>query len=396
MALCNVDRALLSVAGVPIAAELGLDSVMLGVLQSAYLWGYGLGQVPAGVLADRLGGPRVLLFGLALWSVATALLPLARHSPAPLLALVLARAVFGLGSAVALPATSATVSMLVPAARRASSLSAIYACFNLGSIVGLSVTPVLIAVRGWPFAFALFGVLGTVWAALASALLPASVRSGPAPSSSAAKGGAAMKLRAGAATQVLALVWVHCVIGWGFFLLLSWIPTFLSTQFAGFGDLRVVGLASSLPWLVSALVGLLAGGLADGLAERGWAGLRVRTAMHRVATLGPAAAIALLPLATSPASAVACLCLATGAQAFNFAGFHSHVAAVAGGQAGTLLALTNSGGIVMGIVGNILTGVLLQRFGSFTAVFAATACLYLSSFLVWTLCVRDGPLFVPA
>ena len=50
----------------------------------------------------------------------------------------------------------------------------------------------------------------------------------------------------------------------------------------------------------------------------------------------------------------------------------------------------------LNFVGNILTGVLLQRFGSFTAVFAATACLYLSSFLVWTLCVRDGPLFVPA
>ena len=66
---------------------------------------------------------------------------------------------------------------------------------------------------------------------------------------------------------------------------------------------------------------------------------------------------------------------------------------VAGGQAGTLLALSNTGGIVMGIAGNIMTGMLVARTGSFAAVFALCAALYLSSFTVWTLVVRSGPIF---
>jgi hypothetical protein len=47
MGICNIDRVLLSVAGVPLAAELGFDMATMGVLQSAYLWGYGLGQARA-------------------------------------------------------------------------------------------------------------------------------------------------------------------------------------------------------------------------------------------------------------------------------------------------------------------------------------------------------------
>ena len=66
---------------------------------------------------------------------------------------------------------------------------------------------------------------------------------------------------------------------------------------------------------------------------------------------------------------------------------------VAGGQAGTLLALSNTGGIVMGIAGNIATGALVARTGSFSAIFWLCAALYLSSVAVWTLVVRSRPIF---
>ena len=86
-------------------------------------------------------------------------------------------------------------------------------------------------------------------------------------------------------------------------------------------DMRAVGLVSALPWVVCAAVGIAAGSLADWLAEaRGWDAFRVRTAMHRVATLGPAASLALLPFASGPVTAVLCLCAAMGAQSFNYAG----------------------------------------------------------------------------
>ncbi len=359
-------------------------------------------QVPSGLLADRFGGPRVLLGGLAVWSVATAALPLARGSAAPLAVLTLARVLFGFGSAVALPAVSATVSKLVPAARRASNLATIYAAFNMGSIVGMATTPPLVAASGWPACFLLYGLLGLVWAGVATALLPSYVRKGLSPTGEsadakrAATPSAGFQLRRGGAVQLAGLIWVHSVIGWGFFVMLSWIPTYLITAHA-FTDLRAVGLVSALPWVVCAAVGVVAGSLADWLGERrGWAAFRIRTAMNRVATLGPAAALAALPFARGPVTAVLCLCAAMGCQSFNYAGFHAHVQDVAGDQAGTLLALSNTGGIVMGIAGNILTGWLVARTGSFSAIFALSAALYLSSVAVWTFVLRGGPIFADA
>ena len=283
--------------------------------------------MPSGLLADRFGGPRVLLAGLALWSLATAALPLARGSPAPLAVLTLARVLFGLGSAVALPCVSATVSRLVPPARRASQLAIVYACFNIGSIVGMATTPPLIAAAGWHAVFLLYGVLGVAWAAFATVMLPPTVRAGrraelrsaaPAPPRAAAGGG--LTLRPGGAVQLASLVWIHSVIGCGFFILLSWIPTYLSVGH-GLTDLRAVGLISALPWLVCAAVGIGAGSLADWLgAARRWPTFRVRTVMNRIASLGPALSLAALPLTSSPAVAVLCLCTAMGAHSFNFAG----------------------------------------------------------------------------
>lgn len=49
--------------------------------------------------------------------------------------------------------------------------------------------------------------------------------------------------------QVVALCYVHSVIGLGFFILQSWVPTYLSHL--GMTDLKTVGALSALPWVVS-------------------------------------------------------------------------------------------------------------------------------------------------
>jgi hypothetical protein len=51
---------------------------------------------------------------------------------APMALIAAARLLFGLSSACLMPAVSATASLWVPLARKASSISFIYACFNIG------------------------------------------------------------------------------------------------------------------------------------------------------------------------------------------------------------------------------------------------------------------------
>lgn len=59
----------MSVALIPMAAELGWSTADRGLVSSAFFWGYAATQIPAGYVAVRIGGAKVLLAGVALWSL---------------------------------------------------------------------------------------------------------------------------------------------------------------------------------------------------------------------------------------------------------------------------------------------------------------------------------------
>ncbi len=54
-----MDRSNISIAGAAIGKELGLSSVELGFIFSAFGWTYAALQIPGGLMADRFG-PRIL------------------------------------------------------------------------------------------------------------------------------------------------------------------------------------------------------------------------------------------------------------------------------------------------------------------------------------------------
>merc|ERR1712194_506076 len=75
MATVTADRMIFSVCLVPIQAALGLSLTGMGVLVSAYQWGYLALNLPGGALADRFGGLNVLIASGFLFSVMLALTP---------------------------------------------------------------------------------------------------------------------------------------------------------------------------------------------------------------------------------------------------------------------------------------------------------------------------------
>ena len=72
-AITFLDRVNISISGVAVADEYHFSDVQLGVVLSAFLWGYAIFQVPGGRLADRFGARRVLTGGALWWGVFTAL-----------------------------------------------------------------------------------------------------------------------------------------------------------------------------------------------------------------------------------------------------------------------------------------------------------------------------------
>src|SRR6185312_4735656 len=67
------DRATLAIAGPALSKDLGLTSVQMGLIFSAFGWSYVVGQIPGGWLLDRFGSKPIYFVSIFFWSVFTLL-----------------------------------------------------------------------------------------------------------------------------------------------------------------------------------------------------------------------------------------------------------------------------------------------------------------------------------
>lgn len=181
--VCNMDRICLAVAIVPLGAELGWNIATQGLVQSAFLWGYMATQLLGGTLADRHGGKVVMGCAIALFSAASMILPLVAQpqlvgAAAVLPLAIAARVAVGLGEGVALPAMNNLIATTVPLEGRATALGQVFSGFHTGNIVGLLLSPFILANYGWRALFLAFGAVGLPLWVLWNATVPPPVRDG--------------------------------------------------------------------------------------------------------------------------------------------------------------------------------------------------------------------------
>ncbi len=134
----------------------------------AYLLGVTTLIVSVGRLGDVLGRKRLMLAGMALFTLASALCSLA---PA-LEYLIAARALQGLGAAVMMVLTMAMVGEAVPKARTGSAMGLLGTLSATGTALGPSLGGLLIASLGWPALFFINLPLGLLALLLAVRYLP--------------------------------------------------------------------------------------------------------------------------------------------------------------------------------------------------------------------------------
>jgi len=160
LAMINyIDRITLSFAIGPIAKEFDLDTVARGYLFSSFLWTYTICLIPMGMLVDRFGAKAVAGWGIAIWSVATALTGFAGSFSS----LLFTRLVMGGGEASSNPAGARVVRQWIPAGER----GVLNAIFNSGSYAGPAlcalVAGAIIEYHGWRALFVIAGGIGIVW-----------------------------------------------------------------------------------------------------------------------------------------------------------------------------------------------------------------------------------------
>ncbi len=382
-ALCYIDRISISVAIIPLARQFGYNSAAQGLVLSAVFWGYLWTQLVGGWMADRFGGHRVLAAGVAIWSLATFVTPLA--AGAAFSALLAARVLLGLGEGVNFPSIHSLTARWTLPSERARVLSVNYSGMYVGTVAALSASPLIITSLGWPALFYISGALGAawvvVWMYLAADRPETSSRIGAAELEliTSLRSAAPRAIRVPWAAiarerAVWAIVVAHFCSNFGFNILLLWLPTYLHHTFAV--PLERVGGYSIIPWIVTFFTITFSGWLADALIARGLGVGTVRKSMQTAAFAIGAISLLAVPAAGSPATAVALLAVAASANGISSAAFGVNHLDVAPTYAGILMGISNTIATIPGIIGVAATGLIVQATRSFSAVFILIAAVY--------------------
>jgi ACS family D-galactonate transporter-like MFS transporter len=381
------DRVNLSVSQEALHAAFGISAVTFGYLSSAYSWSYALLQLPSGLLLDRFGVRRVCRVSTILWSVAS----FGSAAATGIGSFFAARLLLGIGEAPTFPANAKAIGYWFPGEERSLATAIFDAAAKFASAIGVPLIGVLLVYFGWRWSFAATGLLSLAYFALFYAFYrnPSEDKSlSKAEREFITRGGAQPEDLARAAKgapfsyllrqkKVCGLALGFAAYNYSFYLLLTWLPSYLST--AHHVDLLHSALYTSVPWLFATFTDLVVGGwLVDALIQRGWNSIRVRQA---VLIGGTTLGLGVLGAARAQSTATALfwISLALGGLAAAAPVAWSIPSLIAPRESvGTLGGIINFCTQLSAIAAPILTGYIVQSTHSFSGAFiAATAFLLL-------------------
>lgn len=155
-----LDRICMSQAVPAIQKEFALSNEQVSYVLMAFTLAYGLFEIPTGRLGDRYGSRNVLTRIVVWWSAFTAL----TGASTGLIVLIGVRFLFGAGEAGAFPNAARVIGRWFPISERGRVQGMMLASAQFGAVLAPTVAAYLIEFIGWRWAFAVFGLLGVVWA----------------------------------------------------------------------------------------------------------------------------------------------------------------------------------------------------------------------------------------
>ncbi len=143
-------------------SELALSDTQAGSLMSGFLLVFAVIAPVFGGLGDRMSRPRLIAFGVACWSIATALSGLAWNFTS----LFVARASVGVGEAAYVTIGPSLLSDYFPRNQRGRVMAIFFCAIPVGSALGYVVGGLMDVHFGWRMAFFVAGLPGLVLALL--------------------------------------------------------------------------------------------------------------------------------------------------------------------------------------------------------------------------------------
>jgi ACS family glucarate transporter-like MFS transporter len=398
------DRATIAIAGPDLAKDLGLTSLQMGYVFSAFAWSYVLAQIPGGWLLDKFGSKITYFFSIFLWSLFTLLQGFVGffYGAAALVLLIVLRLLVGAAEAPAFPGNSRITSAWFPTHERGLAASIFNSAQYFATVAFAPLMGWMVYSFGWQSIFYFMGGLGIVIAMIWLKVIY-SPKEHPSVSRNEldyiAQGGALVELDSHRQQQTPAVNTLACIkellssrmllgvyigqycINALTYFFLTWFPLYL-VQERGMNILQA-GFLASLPAIAGFLGGVSGGWFSDRLLKKGYSLTFARKLPIVVGMLMSTSMIACNYVDTD-ALIIAIMSLAffgKGVGALGWAVVADTSPKEAGGLSGGLF---NTFGNSAGIVTPIVIGYIVHSTGSFAGALAyvgAHAALVIISYL---------------
>jgi ACS family hexuronate transporter-like MFS transporter len=379
-----MDRQVIALLKPMLQVQFGWNEVGYSNIVLAFQFAYAAGLLFVGKLIDRLGTRKGFSLAVLVWSIAA----MAHAAASSIFQFAAARFCLGLGESGSFPASVKAVAEWFPKRERALATG----LFNSGTNIGAMVTPLAVPWLtyrfGWRMAFIATGALGFLWILVWLSLYHRpeeeakvspeelayihSDSSGPRDHETIPW----RTLLTHRQTWAIALGKFFTDPIWWVYLF--WMPDFLSRNLG-------LNLASMrLPLFViysGASVGSISGGwLSSSLLKRGW----TLNASRKTALFACALAVTPIMIAARTADAwLAILLIALAAGAHQ--GWSANLYTLASdmfprGAVGSVVGCASTVGAIGGMLVAKAVGYILQRTGSYVAVFLLASSAYLVAF----------------
>lgn len=161
--MAGIDTRIIIVGLPTVARELGADVESLIWVSQSYLLASTVGLLFIGRITDVIGRVKIYNIGFGVFTVGSALASISQ-SPVQL---ILSRIVQGTGSAMLITNSAAILTDATPQNQLGTILGINQIAFRVGSVAGLTLSGLIIAVSSWRALFYLnipIGIFGTAWA----------------------------------------------------------------------------------------------------------------------------------------------------------------------------------------------------------------------------------------
>ena len=348
-----VDRGAIAVAAPLMKDELDLNATEFGTAVSAFFWIYAPVQLVVGWLCDRFSVYRLIAWGVILWAASTFLMGFVGG----FLSLLVLRVMLGIGESIIFPGSGKIIARHVPPEGRGLANAWCAAGIALGPAVGTLAGGMILANLGWRAIFIVFGIATLIW------LLPWKRVVDALP---AAPGDVGERSVPMASLLRQSSLWAmgigHAAGNFSFYFLLAFLPLYLVQQ-RGL-SITEMTLLATLGYATQGAAAFALGAWSDHWTKSGRSEASMRRAMLVVGQLTAAGCILGIVMTGSIAMIGLLLCIAGIATASLSMNLYAVAQMFAGPRAaGSWIGIQNALGNISGIVGPIISGVLIDRYG---------------------------------